>query len=366
MCGLTTEIAGQAATPRATPSATAQLNAIPYAIVCIDEIGRILAANAAAEELLGCSLTRLHNRHLPDVLHCEDDRLLHRMIHTEGTLVIHGIAVRLGHKRTILDLTVAPMTDTQGTRTVTLIEQSPNAIKERIDSLSSLHVGPAVLAHEIKNPLAAIKGAGQLLLRKLDSNDRPLAEIVVKEADRIAEIIDRMGMLGSLQPLVLEPCNPHTAIRSAVRAMHLATPAAIAIAEDFDPSLPSIRAHGPALEQVLLNLLANAAEACMTVEEPQVVVRTRFITNAVVKLCADAVSRPLAIEIQVIDNGPGVSDAMKQSVFDPFVTSKGHGMGLGLALAVKLMRQMDGRLVYERDERAQVTVFSVQIAEGRS
>ena len=83
-------------------------------------------------------------------------------------------------------------------RTVTLIEQSPNALKERIDSLSSLHVGPAVLAHEIKNPLAAIKGAGQLLQRKLGSSDRQLAEIVVKEADRIAEMIDRMGMLGQL------------------------------------------------------------------------------------------------------------------------------------------------------------------------
>ena len=94
MRGLTAEVAGQAATAHATPSATAQLNAIPYAIVCIDEIGRIVAANATAEEMLGCSLTRLHHRRLPDVLHCEDDRLLHRVIHTEDTLVIHGIAVR--------------------------------------------------------------------------------------------------------------------------------------------------------------------------------------------------------------------------------------------------------------------------------
>ena len=148
--------------------------------------------------------------------------------------------------------------------------------------------------------------------------------------------------------------------------MHLATPAAIAIAEDFDPSLPSIRAHGPALEQVLLNLLANAAEACMTVKEPQVVVRTRFITNAVVKLCADAASRPLAIDIQVIDNGPGVSDAMKQSVFRPVRNKQGAWNGTGPD-ARRQADAADGRpasstsATNERKSRCSV----VQLAEGR-
>ena len=131
--------------------------------------------------------------------------------------------------------------------------------------------------------------------------------------------------------------------------------------EEFDPSLPPVAADQGALEQVLINLIANACDACAGVAEPKVRVRTRFVSGLVFNTIRFGKATRLPIEITVTDGGPGIDPALRDHVFEPFVSSKPHGQGLGLALVRKLLRDMGGRISHERDERAGETHFRINL-----
>ncbi len=222
------------------------------------------------------------------------------------------------------------------------------------DPQQSEIAAPAVLAHEIKNPLAAIRGASQLLQRKLPEADQGLARLVTDEVDRIARMIDRMQKLGSRQVDPLEPVNLHEVIRNALGVVRSVEGApAVTFTEEFDPSLPPVIASKDALQQVMINLLGNARDACAGEEEPVVSIRTRYVTGLVMNVLRRGRGRAvsLPIEIAISDNGPGIDPAIAERVFEPFVTSKKGGQGLGLALVRKLVRDMDGRIAHERDRR---------------
>jgi two-component system nitrogen regulation sensor histidine kinase GlnL len=224
--------------------------------------------------------------------------------------------------------------------------------------------GPAVLAHEIKNPLSAIRGAAQLVARKLEEADRPLTELITGEVDRIAQLIDRMQRLGREQPEPVGPVNLHAAIRRASESVNAAADGKIPLREEFDPSLPPVLANEGALVQVLINLIGNARDACLGGDAPEIVVQTRFVSGIarVMRL-----GRPvkLPIEVQVSDNGPGIDPALRDHIFEPFVSSKPNGQGLGLALVQKLVRDMDGRISHERDQSGGWTHFRVHLPRAK-
>jgi two-component system nitrogen regulation sensor histidine kinase GlnL len=231
------------------------------------------------------------------------------------------------------------------------------------DDLGSLGA-PSILAHEIKNPLAAIRGAGQLVERKLGPQDKALARMITAEVDRIARLIDRMQQLGSTLRDEPGACNLHEAIRSAIATVR-AGGQNVEIDEEFDPSLPPVLANRDALEQVLINLLSNARDACSGANEPRIVVKTRFVSGLVLSAIKLGGSVKLPIEICISDNGPGIDPALRDHVFEPFVTSKKSGQGLGLALVRKLIRDMAGRISYDRDDRACLTNFRIHLPQAR-
>ncbi len=138
-----------------------------------------------------------------------------------------------------------------------------------------------MLAHEIKNPLAAIRGAAQLVARKLDDGDRALTDLITDEVDRIAQLIDRMQRLGREQP---EPVGAgQSPRRGPPRVRHRRAPpprSTVPLREEFDPSLPPVLANEGALVQVLINLISNARDACQDAEAPEIVIRTRFVSGA--------------------------------------------------------------------------------------
>jgi two-component system nitrogen regulation sensor histidine kinase GlnL len=225
--------------------------------------------------------------------------------------------------------------------------------------------GPAILAHEIKNPLSAIRGAAQLLARKAGEGEKALTALIADEVDRIAALIDRMQRLGREEPEPVGPLNLHAAVHRACDTVFASEERLTMLREEFDPSLPSVLGNEGALVQVLVNLIANARDACATERNPEVTIRTRFVSGLVLNVIRLGRPVKLPIEVQVSDNGPGVDPALADHIFEPFVTSKPNGQGLGLALVRKLVRDMDGRITHERDEAAGQTHFRINLPMAR-
>lgn len=346
-----------------TDEAQRQLASLPLAVLLLAPGQRLANANPAAEQWLGQSFRRLEGRGLAELLHFDDPLMARRLADPDAHLSARAARVAApGHTARIADLTLAPVIDQPGWQVLTLFDVAgAEALREApSDGEAGAPRAPEILAHEIKNPLAGIKGAAQLLARKLEGRDLALTRLIADEVDRIAKLIDQMQSLSTRTAPPLSPCNLHEAVRRA-RAVIEARGDAPAIVEAFDPSLPLVQGNGDALVQVLINLLANAADACAGQEGAQIVIRTRFASGLQVQTGADGSALRLPIELRISDNGPGIAPDLRGHVFEPFVTSKKHGQGLGLALVRRLMRDMSGWINHDRDETGGWTHFRVHL-----
>ena len=342
------------------PDGHAQLQGLIFAALLLDPDLRVAEANHAAEELLGKSAARLTGSGLLELLMPEERRLLERLSMGDARIIARGTAVRVGDRTIEVNLTVSPILSHPGWRVVTLSDTRQDDMSGAESGQGVLHT-PAVLAHEIKNPLAAIRGASQLIARKLDDKDRRLAAVITDEVDRIARLIDRMQTLGSAAAEPVAAVNLHEVVRSACQTLRAGSGAQFVLEEEFDPSIPAVLASRDALEQVLVNLLANARDAALADQEPTVRVRTRFVSGLVLNTVRFGRSVKLPVEITVSDNGGGIDPAIAGQIFDPFVSSKKGGQGLGLALVKKQVRDMNGRISHERDARSGLTHFRVHL-----
>ncbi|MFN3423454.1 MAG: two-component system sensor histidine kinase NtrB [Novosphingobium meiothermophilum] len=353
--------------PGQKPDPKRVVSSLPLALLQLDPDLVVASVNPAAEQLMGQSYRRLVGRKVADLFDFEEPLILDRLAEGEAHLFARGVRVRiLGQAAREFDVMISPVNHCPGWQLLMLHEGVG------VEALTGDGAGagggegvalraPEVLAHEIKNPLAGIRGAAQLLDRKLDDRDRALTGLITGEVDRIAKLIDQMQSLSrrSLEPA--QPCNLHEAVRRAEAVLTAGHPGSVAIREEFDPSLPAVTANPDALVQVLLNLLSNAREACEGVPHPAITVRTRFASG--IQLHAGPGGKPLRlpIELRVSDNGPGIDPVLRDHIFEPFVTGKKHGQGLGLALVQKLVREMNGRITHDRDEMKGVTHFRLHL-----
>ncbi len=340
-----------------------QLSSLSLAVVLLAPGQRIAAANPAAEQFLGQSFRRLADRPLAQLLVFDEPRLAERLAEVDAQVSARATGTYvMGQGPRRVDVTISPVIDQPGWQVLSLhdissaeaISPSPTA------SDDSVLRAPEILAHEIKNPLAGIRGAAQLLGRKVEGSDLALTGLIADEVDRIAKLIDQMQSLSRRTPPDLSPCNLHEAVRRA-GAVIAAGGNAPPIVEEFDPSLPPVLGNVDALVQVVINLIANAADACRDAPEPRVVVRTRFASGLQLHRGVDGKPVRLPIELRVTDNGPGIEPAMREHVFEPFVTTKKSGQGLGLALVRRLVRDMNGRIGHDRDESRGLTHFRVHL-----
>jgi two-component system nitrogen regulation sensor histidine kinase GlnL len=347
------------------PDAQRQLASLPLAVLLIGPELTIEGANPAAEQLLCQGARRLLGRKLRDVLAFEEPRISRRLDERDAQISARAVLTRIeGQAGRLLDVMLAPVTHSSGWQLLALHE------KGGIDALGgagpaigegSVLRAPEILAHEIKNPLAGIRGAAQLLARKLDAADLPLAELITDEVDRIAKLIDQMQSLTRKTTDPATPCNLHQAVRRAQAVLAAAQSQPIIFIEEFDPSLPPVLCSADSLVRVLLNLLTNAGEACADAAVPTVKVRTRFASGIRLNAGSDGESIRLPIELRVSDNGPGVDPRLGDEIFQPFVTGKRNGQGLGLALVQKLVAEMNGRITHDRDQAAGLTHFRLHL-----
>ncbi len=341
------------------PEPREQIAGLTFALVLLAPDLTIAQVNPAAENLIGQSARRLVGQKFLDVVSFAESRIIDRLMAEDAQLVARGLAIEVERRSSLVNLTVSSLPGQPGWRVVTLSDAGQGDRDE--DRGGGALRGPAVLAHEIKNPLSAIRGAAQLVSRKLDEGDRALTDLITDEVDRIAQLIDRMQRLGREQPDPVAPLNLHEAIHRACDTVSAASGIAVTVREEFDPSLPPVLANEGALVQVLINLITNARDACEGVRNPEIVLRTRFVSGLVMNVMRLGRPVKLPIEVQVSDNGPGIDPALRDHIFEPFVSSKKNGQGLGLALVNKLVRDMDGRIGHERDEARGWTHFRVHL-----
>ena len=346
------------------PDPAQQLASLAVAVLLLEPDLTIRAANPAAEQLVGIGARRLVGRPLHEVAEFGAERFWEWLAQGDAQLSAHSVATRFtGQPERKLDLMLSPVAGAPGWQMLSMHEIGGAETLGESDEPPLR--APAILAHEIKNPLSAIRGAAQLLARKLKPMDQALTGLITDEVDRIAKLVNRMQDLGREQSEPVTPCNLHAVIRRAISVVAAGGAGGMRLVEEFDPSLPLVLGNEDSLVQVLINLISNARDACEHVAEPQIVLRTRFVSGLV--LSAIRLGRPirLPIELRVSDNGPGVEPALREHIFEPFVTSKKNGQGLGLALVNKLVRDMDGRIGHERDDPEGWTHFKVHLAVAK-
>lgn len=352
----------------ARPDPESQLAGLVFALLLIDENSVIAEANHAAESLLGRSSKRLIGQSILDMIGPVDPRVEFRLAQVDSALVARDIRINANGAELRINLTVSPLGRHSGWRVVTLSEIGHEETGSEDELVSSLGA-PSILAHEVKNPLAAIRGAAQLAERKLPPKDKNLARMITEEVDRIARLIDRMQQLGARSNDEPAPCNTHEAIRSAIATVRAASGVdgknSVEISEEFDPSIPPAWVNRDSLEQVLINLVSNARDAAGTGAQGQISVRTRFVSGLAFSAIRLGRAVRLPIEITVTDNGPGIDPAMRDHVFEPFVSSKRSGQGLGLALVRKLVRDMNGSISHDRDAKKGLTHFRLHLPMAR-
>jgi two-component system nitrogen regulation sensor histidine kinase GlnL len=346
------------------------ISSFPLAVVLLAPDLTISSANPAAEQLTGQGARRLSGRPVEDVFEFAEPLIFSRLAEGEAQLFARDAQVRvLGQPARRIDVMTAPVAHFPGWQMLVMHE----AVGVEAFSGDSAGAGegtalraPEVLALEIKNPLAGIRGAAQLLGRKLEGKDLALTDLITAEVDRVAKLIDQMQSLSRRSQVPSTACNLHEAVRRAQAVIAAGRNGAFVVEEEFDPSLPLVSASPDALVQVVLNLLANAREASESEPLPRIAVRTRFASG--IQLHAGAGEKPvrLPIELRISDNGAGIDSALRDHIFEPFVTAKKNGQGLGLALVQKLVREMNGRVTHDRDEIKGWTHFRVHLPVAAS
>lgn len=332
--------------------------ALPIALLVIDPKGYIAQVNAATETLLNTSESHLLGRKLAEMLTLPAQFNLS----SDTPFAAYDVDVAIHrHGPLRLDVAVVPLPNALGWHLITLhggghgsgYGRERSSVRQSGRSAISM---AAMMAHEIKNPLSGIRGAAQLLgTQAHGALEQQMTTLIRDEVDRIAGLIDQMQGFTDTRPQPRTAENIY-AILEHVRALAKNGFAhGVEIRDRYDPSLPKVSVHKDALVQILLNLLKNAAEA---IDTAGIITITTAYRHGVTVRMGDGDARvSLPIEICIIDNGPGPPPEIAENLFDPFVTSKTSGKGLGLALADKLVRDMGGLLQFSREGTPPQTVF---------
>jgi two-component system nitrogen regulation sensor histidine kinase GlnL len=365
-------LTGRAGRPNAettakSADAAAILGALPVPVMLLDPENRFRHVNNAAEQFLGISAAWLTQHRLDDLLPPDNPlfMLIEQVRRSEATISDHDLnldSVRL-HKRGIT-VQGSPLPEEPGS--VLLVMQDASAARSLDRQLAfrgaarSVSGMAAILAHEVKNPLSGIRGAAQLLESSVGPADRELAELIRDEADRIRDLVDRMEAFGE-KPIARTAVNIHRVLEHVRKLAQTGFAAHIRFQELYDPSLPPVWANRDQLVQVVLNLVKNAAEAVTQegVHHPEIILATGFQHGMRIAIAGSTERMDLPLFVAVRDNGHGIPEDIRPHLFDPFVTSKSTGSGLGLSLVAKIIGDHGGLI--EVDSRPGRTEFRLHL-----
>jgi two-component system, NtrC family, nitrogen regulation sensor histidine kinase GlnL len=355
------------ASPRAQlqplPDATAVLAALADPVIVVDRHGEIRMVNPAAEQFFGAGAAALRGTALADLvaphspllslidtvwrvgntmseydIPLEGPRFAGRSVTIQGALAGEAadLLVLTLHERSMVDKVDRQLTHRNAARSITAMA--------------------AMLAHEVKNPLSGIRGAAQLLEQDADEAGRELTRLICDETDRIVALVDRMEAFSDHRPIEREAVNIHEVLERVRKLAQSGFARHARFVEEYDPSLPPVHGNRDLLVQVFLNIVKNAAEA-VPGAEGEIILTTGYRHGLRLAGPGGEGRRHLPLMVAVADNGAGIPDDMRPYLFDPFVTTKRNGTGLGLALVAKVIGDHGG--VIEFDSQPRRTVFRV-------
>jgi len=339
------------------------LGALPDPVIVIDRNGHVRFVNPAAEQFLGSgaaalcggALAALVAPHSPllslvesvwrvgntiseyDIL-LEGPRFGSRLVTIQGALTGEraDMLVLTLHERSMADKMDRHLTHRNAARSMTAMA--------------------AMLAHEVKNPLSGIRGAAQLLEQDADPEGRTLTQLICDETDRIVALVDRMEAFSDHRPIERHAVNIHRVLERVRKVAQSGFARHVRLVEEYDPSLPSVLGDHDLLVQVFLNLVKNAAEA-LHEGDGEIILTTGYRHGLRLAIPGGEGRQFLPLMVSVTDNGAGIPENLRPYLFDPFVTTKRHGSGLGLALVAKVIGDHGG--VIEFDSQPRRTVFRV-------
>ena len=337
---------------------------LPFPAFVVNVNNRLSHANAAAEQLAKSSIKQLRDRDV-GYLFGQDSVIANTISQAGskiGSLMHYNIEVGLNDTEPVTcNVHVGPL-DSKSGDLLLLIQPTGVALKmsrslTHMAAARSVVAMSAMLAHELRNPLAGISGAAQLLSMNADEADLELTDLIETETRRIGKLIDRVENFSDNRPVALAAVNIHDVLDRAVRAAQAGFASGIEFVVDYDPSLPDAAGDGDQLLQVFQNIIKNAAEA---IEGTHGRIKLRTSYNSGVKFTvAGNRTQNVPLQIAITDNGVGIPEALMEEIFDPFVTSKSNGSGLGLPLVSKIIAGHGG--LVECDSTFGRTTFTIRL-----
>lgn len=346
------------------------VNALPDPILVADRDGRILLANPAAEEFFGMGQTVLRRHRLSDIAPFGSPLLTLFRQTRDAMGAISEYGVLLGTPKSevkTVNIQLSPLVEHAGSVVIQIEERS---IASKMDR-SLTHRGAAravngmaaVLAHEVKNPLSGIRGAAQLLEQSANDGDRDLTRLIVDEVGRIVALVDRMEAFSDPRPLERGAVNIHEVLERVRRLAENGFGSHVRFSESYDPSLPAVSGNRDQLIQAFLNLVKNAAEA-VPKKHGEITLSTAYRHGVRLAVPGTSERIQLPLEVTIADNGPGIPEDIRSHLFDPFVTTKPGGTGLGLALVAKIIDDHGG--IIEADMTTRGALFRVYLSVVQS
>jgi two-component system, NtrC family, nitrogen regulation sensor histidine kinase GlnL len=337
--------------------------ALPIPAFVVDKANRLSSVNPAAEVFLNNAQKTMSGKEIAQVMKVDIalDPNLDRARADQSVLFHHDVSINLSAGEVALcDIQMAPLSDADGAMVVLL---HPRQIKGRlgralqVNSSAKTAIGLAdMLAHEIKNPLAGITGAAQLLAMGLGKQDQEMTDLILQETRRIVDLLKQVEQFGDLRPPKLKPLNIHDLLEKTRISASYGAASNMRFLDQYDPSLPLTYGDADQLSQVFSNLFANAAEAAKS-SGGTITIRTYYEIG--LRLRSQNGGQAVPLQIEVIDDGPGIADNILDHVFDPFISTRENGTGLGLALVSKILAEHHGAIVVK--SRPGKTVFRISL-----
>lgn len=348
------------------------IEAIPSGILVVGEEGRCLCVNAAAEAMFQISRAYWIGRLLRDVFPADSPLLSLIEDARRSQTTVADNDIELTSARFTLNhvaIEASPVSDLPGAVVVSLhdrrLERRMARQTAAEEAAQSARAVASMMAHEIKNPLSGIRGAAQLLESKLTDGDRVLAELIRDETDRIVNLVNSMEMFADDRPPAMCPVNIHEVLDHVRRLATHGFASGLKIRDRFDPSLPPVRANRDMLVQVFLNLVKNAAEACPT-HGGEIVLSTGYQVGLRFGERNKGHRQRRQIIASVADNGGGIPERLQPALFDPFVSGRPGGKGLGLALVARLVRIHGGMIEFSSEPGRTIFTISLPIDSPES